>query len=123
MCDYSLENIRSRPAQVGEKYKTTRFPSTSIGFASLGDCETAVCVQADTRLRLQDIPENLQQEHGLGPEEEVTFVRLDQGPYHDGVRIENGVEVTLQALKVGVTATITRSLEQSAEELALAEVR
>ncbi|MCH8024378.1 MAG: hypothetical protein IIB43_06695 [Candidatus Marinimicrobia bacterium] len=52
MCDYSLESYRSIPAREGERYIDERFDSGSIGFASPGDCSTAVCVQADTRLRL-----------------------------------------------------------------------
>ena len=31
MCDYSLETYRSRPAQLGERYETHQFPSSSIG--------------------------------------------------------------------------------------------
>ncbi len=77
MCDYSLESYRSRPAQKGEKYVITRFTSGSIGLASPGDCSTAVCVPSDTQLRLEGIPEALQNKFGVDPYEEVTFVHLD----------------------------------------------
>src|ERR1700747_2952067 len=60
MCDYALEMYASRPARESEKYVTTRFSSGSIGLASPGDWTTAVCVQYDTRLKLEGIPSDLQ---------------------------------------------------------------
>ena len=42
MCDFSLELYRSRPARVGERYETHRFPSSTVGFIAPGDCSTAV---------------------------------------------------------------------------------
>ena len=66
MCDYSLESYRSRPAQKSEKYVITRFKSSSIGLASPGDCSTAVSVPSDTQLRLEGIPEALQDKFGVG---------------------------------------------------------
>lgn len=116
MCDYSLEAYRSRPAREGEKYVTTRFTSGSIGFTSPGDCSTAVCIQRDTQLRLEKLPEGLQQRYGVGPAEDATFVHLDRGPYHDGVRFKNGAEITLQDLRPGVTAIVTMSLQRQAEQ-------
>ena len=114
MCDYSLEFYRSKPAQIGEKYVLTRFSSGSLGFASPGDCSTAVCIPYDTQLRLEGIPEGLQDELGVGSDEEVTFARIDNGSYHDGVRFANGAETSLQRLNPGITAAITRSLERTA---------
>ena len=114
MCDYSLELYRSRPAQIGEKYVLTRFRSGSVGFASPGDCSTAVCIPYDTRLRLEGIPEVLQHELGVGPDEEVTFARVDNGRYRDGVRFANGAETSLQRLNPGITVAVTRSLERTA---------
>ena len=114
MCDYSLELYRSRPAQKGEKYVLTRFNSGSLGFASPGDCSTAVCIPYDTQLRLEGIPEGLQDELGVGSDEEVTFAQVDHGCYHDGVRFANGAETSLQRLNPGITAAITRSLERTA---------
>ena len=114
MCDYSLELYRSRPAQIGEKYVLTGFKSGSLGFASPGDCSTAVCIPYDTQLRLEGIPEGLQDELGVESDEEVTFARIDNGRYHDGVRFANGAETSLQRLNPGITAAITRSLERTA---------
>ena len=79
MCDYSLEMYASRPAREGEIYQTTRFTSGSLGLASPGDCGTAVCVQYDTRLELDNLPSALRAALGVGSREMVTFVRLDAG--------------------------------------------
>ncbi|MFQ5776013.1 MAG: hypothetical protein ACE5GS_15945 [Kiloniellaceae bacterium] len=114
MCDYSIEFYRSRPAQVGEKYAITRFHSGSVGLASPGDCSTAVCVPYETRLRLEGIPGHLQTRFGVGPREEVTFVQVEYGRYRDGVRFDNGAEVSLQKLEPGITASVARALERGA---------
>lgn len=106
MCDYSLEMYASRPARESEKYVTTRFPSGSIGLASPGDCTTAVCVQYDTRLRIEGILSDLQTRLGVKEEEEVIFARLEHGAYRDGIKFSNGKEISLQLLGSGVTVTV-----------------
>lgn len=110
MCDYSLEMYRSRPAVAGEEYETRRFHSGSVGFVAAGDMETAICVACDMRLALSRIPMDLQQSLNIGDKDEVTFVRIEAGPYHDGVRFSNGAEVTLQKLGVGVRAWVVDAL-------------
>lgn len=53
MCDFSLERAESRPAIVGEKLVSTRFPHTfSRGFVSVDDaeCRVAVCLAPGTEL-------------------------------------------------------------------------
>lgn len=107
MCDYSLEMYASRPARESERYVTTRFPSGSVGLAAPGDCTTAVCVQYDTHLRLENISGDLQTRLGVKAEEDVVFARLEHGAYRDGVRFANGKEVSLQLLGSGVGATLT----------------
>lgn len=118
MCDYSLEMYRTRPARESEKYVTTRFRSGTVGLASPGDATTPICVQCDTRLILEQIPKDLQDRLGIGATEEVTFVRLEQGPFRDGVRFRNGSEVSLQQLQSGVIVTVTALLEHAAPMIA-----
>src|SRR6516225_2983513 len=50
MCDYSLQNIRSRPAKVGDKLTTTDFGTGTRGFAAAEDAAVAVCVLPGTEL-------------------------------------------------------------------------
>jgi hypothetical protein len=109
MCDYSLEAYQSRPAAIGEKLTLERFPSGSMGFATGPECDLAVCVPADTQVRLEGIGETVQQTYGVGAIEEVTMTRVEGGPYKDAVKFSNGTEVLLQRLDRGLTAVIVAS--------------
>lgn len=114
MCDYSLELYRSRPAVQDEHYTLHRFPSGTMGFVAAADCQTAVCMPAGARLRLQGINETVQRAFAIGPAEQATLIRLDvTGHAHrDAVRFGNGREVLLQSLNAGVTAELaTRDLD------------
>ncbi|MFN3890218.1 MAG: hypothetical protein ACK4MV_07455 [Beijerinckiaceae bacterium] len=113
MCDYSLEMYASRPAREGEIYQTTRFPSGSIGLAAGRDCGTAICVQYDTRLSLENIPPAVRRPLGLGEAADATFVRLEAGAYRDGLRFDNGKEISLQQLGTGVRVTIPILIEHT----------
>jgi hypothetical protein len=50
MCDYSLHNVRSRPAKVGDKLTTRNFGTGTRGFAASEDRSLAVCVLPGTEL-------------------------------------------------------------------------
>jgi hypothetical protein len=50
MCDYSLHNVRSRPAKVGDKLTTRNFGTGTRGFAASEDASVAVCVLPGTEL-------------------------------------------------------------------------
>jgi hypothetical protein len=50
MCDYSLHNVKSRPAKVGDKLTTHNFNTGTRGFAAPEDASTAVCVLPGTEL-------------------------------------------------------------------------
>ena len=117
MCDYSLEEYRSRPAQEGEKYQTHRFRSGSVGFIAPGDTSTAVCMACDTRLKLEGIPEIVQEIHGVSANEDVTFIRLDSVYYRDAVRFANGAKADLQRLGPGVSAFVIDALLTPHREL------
>jgi hypothetical protein len=39
MCDYSLQNVKSHPAKVGEKLRTQLFNLGTRGFAFTGKCQ------------------------------------------------------------------------------------
>jgi len=108
MCDYSLELYRSRPATEEEQYTLRRFPSGTMGFTAARDCETAVCIPADARLRLTGIGEAVQQACSVKPIEEVVMTRIEGGAYahKDAVRFSNSREVLLQSFNVGMTAEV-----------------
>jgi hypothetical protein len=50
MCDYSLHNVKSRPAKVGDKLTTRDFGTGTRGFAASEDRNVAVCVLPGTEL-------------------------------------------------------------------------
>jgi hypothetical protein len=101
----------SRPARESERYVTSRFPSGSIGLTAPGDCNTAICVQYDTPLILENIPREVQAALKIRDVEDVVFVRLDHGAYRDGVRFANGRQISLQQLSTGVGVLVAGLLE------------
>ncbi|WP_108879543.1 hypothetical protein [Anderseniella sp. Alg231-50] len=115
MCDYSLETYRSQPAQEGVSYETRRFPSHSIGFVDPRNVSTAICMACDMRLKLEGIPRQIQSAYGVTADEVVTFVNLETGTYHDGVRFAGGSEITLRQLGPGVKARVIDALKASPE--------
>jgi hypothetical protein len=50
MCDYSLHNVKSRPAKIGDKLTTRNFNTGTRGFAAPEDATMAVCVLPGTEL-------------------------------------------------------------------------
>ena len=51
MCDYSLHNVASRPAKVGDKLVTTQFfNSCTRGFSAIGEPNVAVCLLPGTEV-------------------------------------------------------------------------
>ena len=108
MCDYSLAGIPNRLAVEGEQLVIHRFSTGSLGLAS--PCSSlsskgtpAVCIPPGARLRLRDIPQDVQLRFGVNATEEVTFVQqsADAYRYRDAVRFQNGREILLQKLLCG----------------------
>jgi hypothetical protein len=54
MCDYSLQNVKSRAAKVGDKLTTRNFGTGTRGFAASEDPSVAVCVLPGTELSFSD---------------------------------------------------------------------
>jgi hypothetical protein len=50
MCDYSLHNVQSRPAKIGDKLTTRHFYTGTTGFAAPENRNIAVCVLPGTEL-------------------------------------------------------------------------
>ncbi len=132
MCDYSLMAVPNRLAAEGEDLVAHRFPTGSMGLASPADLSrisdpapaqprgfwtmiknffnpparqpvAAVCIPPGARLWLGDIPERLQRELQVGPQEEVTFTQITAAvnSYRDAVRFSNGRQIRLQELREG----------------------
>jgi hypothetical protein len=50
MCDYSLHNVKSRPARVGDKLTVRNFGTGTRGFSAPEDSSVAVCLLPGTEL-------------------------------------------------------------------------
>jgi hypothetical protein len=64
MCDYSLHNVPSRPAKVGDKLVTTQFANSIIrGFSAIGEPNVVVCLLPGTEVAFED---DVELEGGIG---------------------------------------------------------
>ena len=114
MCDYSLLNVRSRPAKVGDKLVTRDFGTGTRGFAAADELELAVCVTPGTELAFaQDIaclPSGL-----LGWNKKTTNYRAaifrqinkdKMRAHHDALEFPDGRIELLTLLSEGQAATV-----------------
>ena len=128
MCDYSLTNFRSRPAQVGDKLTVRDFGTGTRGFCAPQDPGTAVCLLPGTELSFAG--EIKCQATGLFPwrEPAVTYntaifrqVNKDKvAAHHDALEFPDGRVVLLTMLREGQQATVLQLPAQpkTAEEAA-----
>jgi hypothetical protein len=114
MCDYSLESIASRAAQVGERLVSTQFVNClTRGFAAIGEPNVAVCLMPGTELVFD---QDVECDHPLGlyerrklRENVARFRQINlQSPYehHDALEFPSGKVVLLTRLSVGQCATV-----------------
>jgi hypothetical protein len=111
MCDYSLHLIASRPARVGDKLVTTRFPDTiTRGFASVDEPELAVCLLPGTELAFEKEVqcEGIVLSRRLG-HAVAKCRRVNNGQYnvhHDALEFPDGKIVLLTNLCKGQRASV-----------------
>ena len=118
MCDYSLHNVATRPAKVGDKLVTTQFSnSCTRGFAEIGEPNVAVCLLPGTELALE---REVEIDHAFGRlwpslrfgriEEKVARFRQVQkdqpNVHHDALEFPNGQIVLVTRLCEGQHATV-----------------
>ena len=111
MCDYSLHLVASRPARVGDKLVSTRFPETiTRGFASVGEPNVAVCLLPGTELAFE---KEVQCETGIlswGLGHTVAVFReinkRQSNVHHDALEFPDGKTVLLTHLCEGQHATV-----------------
>ena len=134
MCDYSLHNVASRPARVGDKLVSTKF-SNSItgGFAAVGEPNVAVCLLPGTEVAFE---KEVAFEHAFGvfgnwkrgkklggKVARFRQVNKDQpSVHHDALEFPDGQLVLLTRLCEGQRATVLqlpaapRTVEEAEEE-------
>ena len=145
MCDYSLYATPNRLAEDGEELVLYRFGTDSMGFASALDlkmqqiqgerqgfwtgvkallsprqCEglAAICIPPGSRLRLTDVPKEMQTRLRIAATETVSFTEISTRSYsyRDALVLSNGRSVLLQELPEGLKAVV-ESVSPEAPEL------
>lgn len=128
MCDYSLHNVASRPAKVGDKLTTRDFGTGTRGFAAAEDQNVAVCVRPGTELSF--VREVTCQPIGIlcGPDKLIKyktaiFRQINKervAANHDALEFSDGRIVLLTCLREGQLA---RVLQLPADAKTVGEVK
>jgi hypothetical protein len=114
MCDYSLHDVASRPAKVGDELVSTRFHnSITRGFTAVGEPNVAVCLLPGTELAFAQEVETdpslpFLRSRKVG-EKVARFrqVNTDQPcTHHDALEFPGGRTVLVTQLCTGQRATV-----------------
>ena len=113
MCDYSLEHIMSREAEVGDKLVSQRFgDSISRGFAAANAPDVAVCLRPGTEIAFEDdvVFDNvLCAGRQTVPSRVARFRQVDKDVphlHHDALEFPDGRAVLVTRLVEGQRATV-----------------
>ena len=113
MCDYSLLNVKSRPA-IGDKLTTRDFGTGTRGFAAPEDASIAVCVRPGTELSFADNVAYMPTGWLAWRERVINFktavfrqINTEKvAAYHDALEFPDGQVVLLTCLQQGQQATV-----------------
>ena len=113
MCDYSLEHVNSRPAQIGDKLTSHKFVTGTRGFVA-EDNTTAVCLLPGTEVAFADeITILTARLFGYGKKRlgarTAVFRHVNEDrafAHHDALELPNGQTVLLTELAEGQRATV-----------------
>jgi hypothetical protein len=122
MCDYSLHNVASRPAKVGDKLVTTKFNFLTRGFAAIGEPNVAVCLLPGTEVAFES---EVERDHPFGRllpsmqfgklgHKVARFrqVNMDRpNAHHDALELPNGQIVRRRTRPTGGMAGASRAGE------------
>ncbi len=133
MCDYSLSNVASRPAKVGDKLVTRDFGTGTRGFAARDNVRTAVCLLSGTEIaftnRVAVGALKLFGRGATGIDHKTAIFRQVNKPtlrvHHDALEFPDGQIVLLTNLLEGQQATVlqlpahpTNAAEREAQQRA-----
>jgi hypothetical protein len=114
MCDYSLRNVRNRPAKIGDKLVSTQFVnSVTRGFSAMNEPKVAVCLLPGTELLfdrevkcdspLLFFPKRNLREHVA----RFRQINLDNAyAHHDALEFPSGQVILLTSLCAGQRAKV-----------------
>ena len=114
MCDYSLHQVSSRPARVGENLVSTRFiSSVTHGFAAVNEPNVAICLLPGTEVAFEKEIEFDQswsffhKHKAVGTVARFRQVNMDKpNTHHDALELADGRIVLVHALREGQHATV-----------------
>jgi hypothetical protein len=113
MCDYSLHDVKTRPAKVGDKLTTRNFGTCTIGFAASEDENVAVCLLPGTELSLGDEVTFWPNRYGWSEtvikHKTAIFRQLNldrKWAHHDALEFPDGQIALLTLLKEDQRATV-----------------
>ena len=114
MCDYSLHQVASRPAKVGDKLVASHFVnSITRGFAAVGEPNVAVCLLPGTELAFDDDVQyerafslfgKVRTNHKVARFRQVNMT--DPHAHHDALEFPDGQIVKVTRLVASQTATV-----------------
>jgi hypothetical protein len=129
MCDYSLTNVRSRPAKVGDTLICHNFGTGTRGFCALNEPGVAVCVLPGTELAFAgdvqcDAIGLLPWRKTVVGQRTAIFRQVNRerlAAHHDALEFPDGRVVLLTLLREGQEATVLQlpARPKSPEEAAL----
>jgi hypothetical protein len=114
MCDYSLQNVSTRPAEVGDQLVTRDFRTGTRGFADVSTPSVAICLLPGTEIAF---PEGLPVTHCIlwgwrrKPVRYYTaiFRQINKqilNVHHDALEFPDGHTMLLTTIAVGQKATV-----------------
>jgi hypothetical protein len=119
MCDYSLHDVASRSAKVGDKLVTTEFWNTTTrGFSLVGEPKVAVCLLPGTEVAFEsEVQREVTGFHLRFLKKEPEYIRHKvarfrqvnvENPHthHDALEFPDGQVVLLTHLRAGQPATV-----------------
>ncbi|HXX07581.1 MAG TPA: hypothetical protein VEJ43_05885 [Pseudolabrys sp.] len=114
MCDYSLHDVASRPAKVGDKLISTQFPNAiTRGFADPAQPRVAVCLLPGTELAFEKEVEcdasfrflpTRKSAHKVARFRQVNLNR--PAAHHDALEFPDGKIILVTDLCEGQSATV-----------------
>ena len=129
MCDYSLQNVKTRPAKVGDQLVTRQFTDGTRGFSAPEDINVAVCVLPGTELSFENEVERARD----WPWTKNTIrhktpifrqVNLDKHyAHHDALEFPDGEIVLLTFLREGQQATVLQLPAAEKQPASSAEIK
>jgi len=112
MCDYSLHNVKTRPAKVGDRLTTRLFSLGTTGFSASEDASVAVCVLPGTELSFAEEVRRIRSwpwTTDVINHKTAIFRQINKDnprAHHDALEFPDGQIVLLTLLEEGQHATV-----------------